>query len=158
MLLNAIDKLTTPVRSIVCRVKEFPCADAMCTGLAPLVSWVDMLTPLLASACIHASCPRIADMWAGVHPRGVTTVVSAPCHSNQCIHWQQICYSKALRSVIYFITIYNLVIVTINTSQTDSHTISYVSEQVLNFINVKNQTYCSNIAVSRQSCRPNNRW
>ena len=37
--------------------------------------------------CMHASCPLMAAMCAGTQPLGVMTVVSAPCHSNQCKHY-----------------------------------------------------------------------
>ena len=36
---------------------------------------------------MQASCPLMAAMCAGTQPFGVITVVSAPCHSNQCKHY-----------------------------------------------------------------------
>ena len=57
--------LTMPARRRVWRVNEWPCAAAMCAGVAPRRSLADKLIPLLASA-FTSSCQHIiiANMWA----------------------------------------------------------------------------------------------
>ena len=49
--------------------------------------------------CIHASCPLMEAICTGVHPCGVVTVVSAPCHNNQCKHW-----NSTQDLLVYFIS------------------------------------------------------
>lgn len=78
---NEQEPLTTPLWSIIYKVKEHPWVAVGYKAVCPWSSWAAGFVPLIIRAYTQASWPLIAALWAAIQPLTVPCVISAPRQS-----------------------------------------------------------------------------